>query len=193
MINPFTNLSGPLEPALISSFCSVKWMSHWLPLDRTLIHHRLAPSRSWYSFYWPHKNGELHKLWQKRSHKCSTLGRARVWTWKLLWVMVFIEIIFQRFQPDTSQQNGCPSSTVDRMCFFVIHKTGLLTGCAKKVEILHDFGGKLCGTKSRLCGKLREIAQFCTKQNIWSPSPYQSKRWILLLEILIIRRNTCFE
>ena len=31
---------------------------------------------------------------------------------------------------------------------------GLLTGCGKKVKIVRDFGGKLCGTKTRLCGIL---------------------------------------
>ena len=29
---------------------------------------------------------------------------------------------------------------------------GLLTGCGKKIKIVRDFGGKLCGTKGRLCG-----------------------------------------
>ena len=44
-----------MKPALIPSFCSVKRMSVWLPLDGTLIHCRLAPSRFWYSFTYPRK------------------------------------------------------------------------------------------------------------------------------------------
>ena len=39
-----------MEPEPISGFCSVKRITLWLPLDGTLIHHRLAPSRCWYSF-----------------------------------------------------------------------------------------------------------------------------------------------
>ena len=45
----------------------------------------------------------------------------------------------------------------------------------KKVKIVRDFGGKLCRTKSRLCRILCGIVQFCAEQNIWSPTPYQSK------------------
>ena len=64
-----------------------------------------------------------------------------------------------------------------------VHITGILTGCRKKVKIVCDFEGKLCGTKSWLCRILLQyrIAQFCAKQNIWSPTPYQSKHWILFL------------
>ena len=29
---------------------------------------RLAPSRSWYSFYRPHKDGKLSQLWRKEGH-----------------------------------------------------------------------------------------------------------------------------
>ena len=57
----------------------------------------------------------------------------------------------------------------------ILLKTGLLIGCGKKVKIVRDFGGKLCRTVNRLCGILCGIAQFCAKQNIWSPTPYQSK------------------
>ena len=39
----------PVEPVLISGFCSVIL----LLLDGTLIHRRLAPSRRWYSFTYP--------------------------------------------------------------------------------------------------------------------------------------------
>ena len=43
----------PMEPALISGFCSVKRMRVWLSLDETLIYRRLALSRRWYSFIYP--------------------------------------------------------------------------------------------------------------------------------------------
>ena len=67
-------------------------MAHWsrsfnsifcrLPLEGTLMRRRLAPSRSWYSFYRPRKDGKLSQLRRKRrSHKCSTrdlvVGRQR--------------------------------------------------------------------------------------------------------------------
>ena len=42
-----------MEPALISSFWSVRRMRVWLLLDGTLMHRWLAPSRRWYSFTYP--------------------------------------------------------------------------------------------------------------------------------------------
>ena len=43
----------PMKKGLISNFYGIKRMSLWLPLDGTLTHRRLAPSRSWYSFTHP--------------------------------------------------------------------------------------------------------------------------------------------
>ena len=43
----------PMEPALVSGFCNFKQARVWFPLDGTLIHHRVAPSRYWYSFTYP--------------------------------------------------------------------------------------------------------------------------------------------
>ena len=52
-LNPL-QAKWPMELALISSFCSVKQMRVFdYPLDGTLIHRRLAPSRRWYSFTYP--------------------------------------------------------------------------------------------------------------------------------------------
>ena len=33
---------------------------------RTLIHHRLSPSRQWHSFYRTPKDGKLGKFWWKK-------------------------------------------------------------------------------------------------------------------------------
>ena len=43
----------PMEPALISGFCSVKQMRVFDSSWTGLIHHRLAPSGHWYSFTYP--------------------------------------------------------------------------------------------------------------------------------------------
>ena len=63
-----------MEVVLISGFCSVKRMRVFdSPLDGTLIHRRLAPSRCWYSFTYP---GRMESLSRKEGHKYSNLGRA---------------------------------------------------------------------------------------------------------------------
>ena len=41
---------------------------------------------------------------------------------------------------------------------FFDNNTSLLTGCGRKIKIVRDFGGKLCGKKGRLCGELCGIA-----------------------------------
>ena len=43
-------------------------------------------------------------------------------------------------------------------------KTGLLTGCGRKIKIVRDFGGKLCGKKRRLCGGL--CGELCGMRNL---------------------------
>ena len=55
-----------------------------LPLDGTLIHHRLAPSRRWYSFTYPGRTAELvkaekkdtqiFKSWQSRDPELGAFG-----------------------------------------------------------------------------------------------------------------------
>ena len=41
-----------------------------------------------------------------------------------------------------------------------LKKSGHLTGCGENIEIVRDFGDKLCSKKCRLCG----IAQCCDQQ-----------------------------
>ena len=40
----------------------------------------------------------------------------------------------------------------------------LLTGCGKKIKIVRDFGGKLCGEKHRLCGNCAGLRNLSTYQ-----------------------------
>ena len=42
--------------------------------------------------------------------------------------------------------------------------TVLLTGCGKKIKIVRDFGGKLCGEKHRLCGNCAGLRNLSTYQ-----------------------------
>ena len=60
----------PMDPALISGFCSVKPPdeSLRLPLNGTLIHRRLAPSRCWYSFTYPGRMETWVGLGGKEGH-----------------------------------------------------------------------------------------------------------------------------
>ena len=46
-------------------------------------------------------------------------------------------------------------------------KQGFWQGAGKKIDIVRDFEGKLCGKKRQLCG----IVQSCNQQNRFSPSP----------------------
>ena len=46
----FSEPSGSLELMVIFSFRSVNLMRVFDPLDGTLIHRRIAPSKRWYSF-----------------------------------------------------------------------------------------------------------------------------------------------
>ena len=60
---------GSPVPVVISGFRSVKRMRVWLPLDGRLIRRRLAPSRSWYSFYRPRIDRKLiSQLWRKEGY-----------------------------------------------------------------------------------------------------------------------------
>ena len=82
----------PMEPALISVFCSVMRMRGffdplpgWATVDGTLIHRRLTPSRYWYSFSYPRKDGKLSELRRKRrSHKYSNLWYIEPCAYQLL-------------------------------------------------------------------------------------------------------------
>ena len=75
-----------MEPVLISSFCSVKRMheSLWLPLDGTLIHRRLAPSRCWYSFTYLGRMGSWVGLGEKKVPQIFQSWQSQDWTGDLV-------------------------------------------------------------------------------------------------------------
>mgnify|MGYP001795693070 CR=1 FL=1 len=67
----------PMELAIISGFCSVKWMRYFdSSLDGTLIHCRLASSRCWYSFIYPGMMESWVSLGRKGCTNVSNLRRA---------------------------------------------------------------------------------------------------------------------
>ena len=49
-------------------------------------------------------------------------------------------------------------------CIMIILLSVLLTGCGKKIKIVRDFGGKLCGEKHRLCGNCAGLRNLSTYQ-----------------------------
>ena len=57
----------PMEPALISAFCSLRWR-YLTPPGWTLIQHRLAPSRRWYAFTYPGTMESRVSLGEKGGH-----------------------------------------------------------------------------------------------------------------------------
>ena len=61
----------PIKAGLISGFCSVQRMR--IPLDRTLIHRRLALSRSWYSF----TDLERKESWANLAEKVTQMFKSQ--------------------------------------------------------------------------------------------------------------------
>ena len=82
-LNPLYEPSGPWSRRLISGFCSAKRMRVFdSPLDGTLIHCRLTPSRRWYSFTYPGRMESWVSLGRKEGRTNIQISVERESNWR---------------------------------------------------------------------------------------------------------------